>query len=686
MKLATDVGGTSTDLAQFYFDQSRGVGEIRISKTHTTPSHYENGVLETIRMANVDLQDQDFLIHGTTVVINAILERKFSKTALITTSGFKDVLEIGRGSRPDIFNLNFKKQPPFIERYLRLEVDERMNYKGEVVKKMNLNTLPGLIQLLKSENIESLAICFLHAYKNPKHEQQLANRIRSIWPECETICSHEVTREWREYERTSSTVLAACIKPIAKKYLQSLESKISKIGYKNKLYVMQSNGGMNTVDDIKLNPITMIESGPSGGIIGAKALGELIGKNNLIVLDIGGTTAKCTLIQHGEVSITTNYKVEKTKKQVGYPLLTPVIDIVEIGNGGGSIAWVDEGGKMHVGPESAGADPGPASYGKGGKQMTTCDANLVCNRIHSDFFMGGSQLPDMDKVGEAIEPLTANFDISPGEVARGILRISNANMINALKQITINKGHDPRDFSLIVFGGGGGLHGAFLAEEMRIPEVIIPIHAGVFSAFGMLMADLRRDYVQTHVIDLNADNLDLVINIIAEMRQVAFANYQKEGYHIEQVEFKYFVDMRYKRQEHNIKIPLDLEDFQIDSFRELFHSMHQNEYSFRLDDSELELVNFHLIALVGIEKPRISTVPQTGKKLKEALYASEMVDFDEYGKHLTHFYKRRELEPAMIITGPAIVVEETTSTVVPPGKMVEVDEYTNLIIRNSENG
>ena len=684
--MATDVGGTFTDLAHFYIDKDSGTGKIQISKTHTTPGNYEDGVLETLRKTRIDLKNQAFFIHGTTVVINAILERKCAKTALLTTAGFRDVLEIGRGSRPDIFNFKFKKQPALVDRYLRFEVEERMNYKGEVVKRINLDSIADILPLLKSENIESLAICFLHAYINPTHEKQLAERITSIWPEVEVISSHNVTREWREYERTSSTVLAASIKPIAKNYLHRLETEILKIGYKNKLYVMQSNGGMNTVDDIKLNPITMIESGPSGGVIGAIALGEIIGKKNLIVLDIGGTTAKCTLIQNGEVTITTNYKIEKTKKQVGYPLLTPVIDIVEIGNGGGSIAWIDEGGKMHVGPKSAGADPGPSSYGKGGKLMTTCDANLICNRIHKDFFMGGSQLPNMERVGEAIEPLTSYFDMSADAVARGILRISNANMVNALKQITINKGHDPRDFSLVVFGGGGGLHGAFLAEELRIPEVIIPIHAGVFSAFGMLMADLRKDFVQTHVIDLQTHNLVIIKKIFEEIKNDALINYSKEGYNKEQVEFKYFVDMRYKGQEHNIKTPLDLGSFDVGSIRELFNEMHLNKYAFRLEENELELVNFHLIAIARIEKPKISIVPQTGKKLNEALYATEMVDFDEYGKHSTHFYKRNELEPDMIIKGPAIVVEETTSTVVPPGKLVEVDKYTNLIIRKAENG
>ena len=374
MRVATDIGGTFTDLVCLEFDKNTGkpIG-VKVAKSDTTPTNFEQGILNTINKGAINLQKVDFFAHGTTVVINALTEHKGAKTALITTKGFRDVLEIARCNRPDLFNFNFIKQPPFVPRYLRFEVEERMSYKGDVLRGLDMKSLEQILKKCEKEKVEAIAICLLHAYKNPIHEIQLKKRLLELNISVEVIASHEVTREWREYERTSSTVLSGYVLPIAKKYLNNLESKLKAQGLKDTPYIMQSNGGITTINDVKTNPITMVESGPASGVFGAIALGKVIGKNDLIVLDIGGTTAKCALVENGQVKITTNYKIEHSRTQAGYPIQTPVIDIVEIGNGGGSIAWVDQGGKMHVGPKSAGAMPGPAASCRGGKNLKTTD-------------------------------------------------------------------------------------------------------------------------------------------------------------------------------------------------------------------------------------------------------------------------------------------------------------------------
>ncbi len=682
MRVATDIGGTFTDLVFFDYDrETKEVKKVEVSKSSTTPGEFEKGILNAIKKIDLDLNTIDFFAHGTTVVINAITERKGSKTALITTEGFRDVLEIARGTRPDLYNFNFKKEEPFVERYLRQEVRERINYLGEIITPLDETTVDGHIAEFIKEGVEAIAICFLHGYKNPIHEKQLATYIRTKYPQFEVITSHEVTREWREYERTSSTVLSAYVKPIATKYLNNLTHHLHKLGYKNNLYIMQSNGGITTVEDVKANPITLIESGPASGMLGAVVLGRTIGKENLLVLDIGGTTAKCSLIENGIPKIVTTYNIEKTKTQAGFPILTPVIDIVEIGNGGGSIAWLDDGGKMRVGPKSAAANPGPSSYGKGGTSFTTTDANVVCNRIHKDYFLGGELKPDFDSIKNAANPLCEELDMTIEEIARGVIRVANSNMVNALKSVSVNKGYDPRDFSLVVIGGGGPMHGAYLAEELQMPEIIIPLNAGVFSAFGMLMSDLRRDYIRTDVMNLNVSNFSTLKDVFQEMKNEAIKAYERDAYQKEDIQFEYFLDLRYDGQEHSVKLKLsNLDHLKMDEIETNFHQLHKKRYAFSLADTKIEIVNYHLVAEVIVNKPVIGKVESKGNTVKEALITSEKVDFDVSGVHESRFFDRDKLDPGMTIEGPAIIVEQSTSTVVPPKHQFRIDEYANIII------
>jgi N-methylhydantoinase A len=682
MRIATDIGGTFTDLVCLEFDKESGkpIG-VKVAKSDTTPSNFEQGILDTIEKADIDLNKIDFFAHGTTVVINALTERKGSKTALITTKGFRDVLEIARCNRPDLFNFNFVKQPPFVPRYLRFEVEERMNYKGEVLKELNTSTLMSIIKTCKEENVEAIAVCLLHAYKNPDHEIRLVEKLNKLYPEVEIIASYQVTREWREYERTSSTVLSGYVLPIAKKYLNNLEDKLKAKGLKNAPYIMQSNGGITTINDVKSNPITMVESGPASGVFGAIALGKVINKKDLIVLDIGGTTAKCALVENGQVKITTNYKIEHSRIQAGYPIQTPVIDIVEIGNGGGSIAWIDAGGKMHVGPKSAGAMPGPAAYGRGGKNLTTTDANIITGRIHPDYFLGGELEPDYVSIDIAAESLSKELKGSKQDIAKGIIRVANANMINALKLISVNKGHDPRDFTMMVIGGGGAMHGADLARELQVSELIIPSHAGVFSAFGMLMSDIRRDYIRTNVITLIQDQRHIIQSTFNEMEKEAIDNFQLDGYNLDDIKFTYYTDLRYAGQEHYVKVLLSNFDNNtpLDVIINYFHKEHKKQYSFELDTT-VELVNFHLVAEVEVDKPEFPKMEVTGKKVEDAIFDTREVDFDDLGIHNTPFYHRDLLEPNMTFNGPAIIAENATTTVVTPKYIVNIDEYGNLIL------
>jgi len=682
MRVATDIGGTFTDLVCLEFDKKSGkpIG-VTIAKTDTTPSNFEEGILNAISKSNLNLSEVDFFAHGTTVVINALTERKGAKTALITTKGFRDVLEIARCNRPDLFNFNFVKQPPFVPRFLRFEVEERMDYKGEVVTALNTDNLEEIVRVCREEKVEALAVCFLHAYKNPVHELKLIQEIKPLLPGVEIIASHEVTREWREYERTSTTVLSSYVLPIAKKYLNKLEERLKQNGLHNTPYIMQSNGGITTINDVKANPITMVESGPASGVFGAIALGKVINRKNLIVLDIGGTTAKCALVENGQVKITTSYKIDHSKTKAGYPIQTPVIDIVEIGNGGGSIAWIDAGGKMHVGPKSAGAMPGPAAYGRGGNNLTTTDANIILGRIHPHYFLGGELKPDYNSIDKASKSLCDTLNTTKEDIAKGIIRVANANMTNALKLISVNKGYDPRDFSMVVIGGGGAMHGADLARELQVPELIVPPHAGVFSAFGMLMSDLRRDLIRTNVVPLINETKSIIQHLFSEMRNDAIAKYKADGFEENLIKFTYYTDLRYAGQEHYVKVELPdfSKDTLLDEIINNFHKAHKKQYSFSLD-ALVELVNFHLVAEVEVDKPDFPKLKVSEKLAEDAIFGFQEVDFDDLGKHNTAFYNRELLSPEMRILGPAVIAENATTTLVTPIQKLTVDIYGNLII------
>ena len=439
------------------------------------------------------------MAHGTTVVINAITERKGVTVGLVTTEGFRDVLEIGRGNRPDFFNLDWRKPRPLVPRHLRRELPGRLTQLGQERAPLDLAPVASIVEDFKAEGVEAIAVCLLNAYADPRHEVAAVEAFRAAWPEVSVVGSHEITREWREYERSSTAVLSAYVQPSTERYLTRLSDRIEADGFTGRLSIMQSNCGVDSPERSRRVPITMVESGPASGVWGAAELGRLIGEPNVLALDIGGTTAKCSLVREGTVSVLTDYWIERDARSAGYPAMIPVVDLVEIGQGGGSIAWVDEFQRLHVGPRSAGAMPGPAAYGRGGTEATTTDANLALGRINADYFVGGEVEADMAAVNRALDEMASRLGITRVEAARGIVRIADHNMVNALKLVSVNRGHDPRDSTLVAFGGGGGMHASALAAELGMGRVVIPFAADVFAAWGMLMSDLRRDVFLTRV-------------------------------------------------------------------------------------------------------------------------------------------------------------------------------------------
>jgi N-methylhydantoinase A len=674
-RLAVDIGGTFTDLVTL--DETSG--EVAVSKAPTTPRRFEDGVLAAIEQ--VDFDGVSFLAHGTTVIINALTERTGARTALLTTRGFRDVLEIQKANRPDLYDLRYEKPRPFVPRRLRFEVTERVDYRGVELVPLDEAEVRAAVAEAKRQGAEALAICFLHAYANREHERRAAGIVRDEWPEASVSVSHELSSEWREYERTSTAVLDAYVKPVTSRYLGALASRLEAVGISaSERYAMQSNGGVSTFEVAARAPINLVESGPVGGVIGAAALGALVGEPNLITLDIGGTTAKASLIERGEIRVSGDYAIERTPIFAGYPVKVPIVDVVEIGSGGGSIAWLDPVGSLKVGPRSAGAEPGPACYGQGGTEPTLTDANVVAGRINPEYFLGGRILLDVDASRRALQPLADALNVDVEAAALGVIRIANASMIHLLKLVSVRRGRDPREFSLVAFGGGGSMHACALARELRAARVIVPPSPGHFSAWGMLASDLRHDAVQTRLV--RADRLadEKLEEAWRDLEERLLATFASEHRSADDVEFARSADMRYAGQEHTVDVPVASGDGRTE-IEQCFHDLHEQLYTFRLD-SPIEFVNFRLAGFGSVRKPELGRLERNGDA-SGALKGSRAVDFDELGRHEARIYERAGLAAGAALEGPAVVEEPAASTVVFPGQMLRVEEHGLLVIEGN---
>ena len=515
--IAIDIGGTFTDLVACDVE----TGAVAYTKSPTTYDRLGEAIFECIRKAAIDARQASFVKHGTTLVINALLQRVGAKTALLATKGFRDLLEIGRGNRTRPFDLRFHREPPLIPRELRFEVTERVRGSGQVQTPLAVGELKNLADKMREAGVEALAISFLNSYLTPDHEQAAAAEMRRLLPGVFVTTGTELTREWHEFERTATAAANAYVGPQVSKYIAEFDSELRQGGFTGSLLLMGSHGGVISAERGCREPITLVESGPVGGCIGAASYGHLLGVDNLVAFDMGGTTAKCAMIERGRYAVESIYHIGGP--DAGFPIRGNVIDILEVGVGGGSIAWLDDQRRLNVGPRSAGSMPGPACYGRGGTEPAVTDANLVLGRLDPGNFLGGEMRLEASKAREVLDrriagPLGYHGEDAVTRAAKGVLTIANLTMSSIIKKVSIARGYDPRDFALFCYGGGGPLHGIELARALKIPRVIVPPEPGNFSAVGMLLADPRLDTAQTFVVRLNPDNLAKVIVHIRRAR------------------------------------------------------------------------------------------------------------------------------------------------------------------------
>ena len=669
-RIAVDIGGTFTDVV--LFDQETGTLEtVKVLSTHEDLSI---GIIEGMERLVSNLADLAFFVHGTTAGINAFLERKGVHTALLTTEGFRDVYEIGRANRPDMYNLFYQKPVPLVRRRHIYEVPERMLYDGTVERPLEEKALDPIIEKLRANQFASIAVCLLHAYVNPEHELLVEEVLHRHLPGVSVSLSHRVAREWREYERTSTTVINAYIAPIIERYLNSLESKVRVGGFEERLHVMESNGGVMTSTAAKRNPIQTLFSGPVGGAIGTAAVGQLLGEDHLICIDMGGTSFDVGLVVEGVPDVTTETDLE------GFPVLMPIVNIHSIGAGGGSIAWLEAGG-LRVGPQSAGSEPGPACYGRGGSEPTVTDANVVLGRVDPEYFAGGDYRLDVGKARQAVAQVADQLDLGVDQLAEGIIDIVNANMANAIRAITVGKGIDPRDFALVAFGGAGPMHAVALAQELQIPRIIVPNLPGTFSAWGMLQTDIRHDLVRTFYQRVSETKAAALQMEYRDMEQAGAVLLADEKVDLADMRFVRTADMRYVGQEYFVNIPLPAE-IEAEVLAELpgrFHQAYLDRYGHSNPEEAIEFVNLRVSSIGTLPKGQ---VPVTEDEIRAKEAKPTRRDQAYFGGAWldASVFMRENLLPGQTFTGPAIVLEPSCTTVMPSGCCARVDAFGNLEI------
>jgi len=679
LRIAADVGGTFTDIV--VFDETGG--DTFYGKTLSTPRHLVEGVVSGIHKAGTTLKQARLLLHGTTIAINTVLERSGARTALLTTEGFRDVYEIGRINRPQAYNLFFKKHVPLVKRSLRFEVNERVDARGEVLTPLDEVQLAQIAGRFRDLGIEAVAILFMHSYRNPTHEQRARQLLEEQCPGMFVSASHELSREYREFERTSTVAANAYIGPRIDAYLGEMQQRFAEESFAGSFFVVQSNGGLFDVARARRECIRMLESGPAAGVIGAKAVCDRLGLRNAIAFDMGGTTAKAGVVLNREVLMAGSIMIGGYEE--GLPIQIPLIDTQEVGTGGGSIARVEEGGGLRVGPQSAGAAPGPVCYDLGGSQPTVTDANLVLGRLAPDHFLGGEMKLNLEKATDALRRLVAEpMEISLTDAANGIIRIAATTMASVVTRVTTERGLDAGDFAMVAYGGAGPLHAAIVARELQIPSVIIPPSPGHFSAYGMLMADLRRDFVRTwfqpvaklsfqeleaHYADMETDGMRALKRDIEDRNRIACVR---------------AADMRYVGQEHPVTVELPASFFdqpERAALKQLFDAEHRKRYGFDAPGEPAEIVSLHSSVIGLLDKPHARPL---GRRLAAAQLrsaATRNVFFTEVGAYVdTAIYSRRDLLAGDRISGPALVEEYASTTVVLPGDSLEVSEFGDLVI------
>tara|TARA_Y100000590_G_scaffold147108_2_gene168934 strand:+ start:2442 stop:4469 length:2028 start_codon:yes stop_codon:yes gene_type:complete len=668
-RVSADIGGTFTDIV---IEDSKKKN-IFTSKVLSTPKNPAFAVLDGLKKKINNFNQINFLVHGTTVGLNAFLERKGSRVLLIMTSGISDTYTIARGDRKTLYDVQYRKPKQLVSRKDVHEVKERMSWEGKIIEKIDKKSFVSIIKKIKNENIKAVAICFLHSYLNPSHEIQ-AKRIlkKELKKDIIISLSHEIAREWREYERSSTAVMNAYIGPIVNNYLIRLENELLEKGYSKTLYVMQSNGGVIRAKTAIENPVHTLLSGPVGGTIGGAALSKIIKKPNLICVDMGGTSFDMSLIINGRPKITNE------TEQESLPLLIPFVDIHTIGAGGGSIAWL-EAGALRVGPQSAGADPGPACYGKGGLEPTVTDANLFLGRIGSDSKLGGWMQLDSTSSEKVIRNMAKKLSMTKVELAEGILSIINAKMADAIRTITIKNGIDPREFSLVAFGGAGSMHAIWIAEELEIKEIIVPPNPGNFSAWGMLQTDIRRDLTKNYFTILSETKKSNLKKFFNELIDEASNLLKSEGVSNKKMLFYRTADMRYIGQEYYVNISID-SLLNLNKINSDFHNTYKKTFGHSTPDAPVEIINLRLVAIGLVDRVIDYSKINNQKTTKRVNIKKREVIFNNV-KHLTNIINRNSIKLKDRLNGPLIIEEESATTVVSPKYFVNKDLMGNLIIK-----
>jgi N-methylhydantoinase A len=679
IRLSADVGGTFTDVAAF--DET--TGELRLGKTLTTPARLVAGVENGVARADAQFRATRLFLHGTTIAVNTILERTGATCALITTQGFRDIYEIGRVNRPESYNLFFRRHEPLIDRDLRYELRERMDAQGRVLIKLDEDAVRAAAADAVRAGAQAVAILFLHSYRNPAHEQRAKAIIAESHPHLFVTASHELSQEYREFERTSTAAANAYVGPRVRRYLGEMGEHLAAAGFGGEFLIVQSTGGLFGVDEAQSACIRMLESGPAAGVIGTKALCDGIALEHAIAFDMGGTTAKAGVIHDGAVLMTGSALIGGYA--TGLPVQMPMIDIQEVGTGGGSIARV-EMGALHVGPESAGAQPGPVCYGQGGTEPTVTDANLVLGRLGSDRFLGGEMRLDLAGAERALaERVAGPLGLDLTAAADGILRIATTKMSHMVRWVTTERGLDAADFTLVAYGGAGPLHAAMVARELRIAKVVIPRAPGHFSAYGMLVADLRRDFVKTWFTSLAEASFAAMEAIYAEMEQRGRAAVRQSEVAVSGIAVQRAADMRYVGQEHAVTVELAAELFAAEdreAIKRRFDAVHERRYGYSAPGEKAEIVSLRSAITGLMRKPKFEPIAAGGSEAPdEAFRGTRAVYFAEAGRHVdTPTYDRAALLAKNRIAGPALIEEYASTTVVHPGDVVTVDAFGDLVI------
>ena len=690
-RVGVDVGGTFTDVVFVGSD-----GTMFIKKVSSTPPNYSQGIASGIEeiLSENDLSSESIeeVIHGTTVVTNTILGLSGAKTGLITTKGFRDILEIGRSRRPEAYNLSWMKPPTLIPRYLRFEINERVTAKGEIICPLDVDEVISVIDKLVAYGVESVGVCLINSPHNSSHEQKIGQLLRERAPQLYISLSSEIMCMLKETERSSEVAINAYVMPVVARYMKSLVSNLASIGVKKSVYIMQSSGGMTTPEASMDKPIEIIECGPAAGVVGCQYLASKLGIDDIITFDMGGTTTKASIIEHGEYARAMEYEVaagihraSRLLKGSGYILRVPSIDIAEVGSGGGSILQMDIGGILNVGPKSAGAVPGPVCYGLGGTEPTLTDCYVVLGYLHPDYLLGGSFKINSQKSYQAIEEKIAKpLGRSTVEAAYGAYELANSNMARAIAAVSVERGRDPRKFSLLAFGGAGSLHAVAMVRALQMKSVIITPYPGTFSALGLVFADIERNYIRAFMHVLDESVLQAMDNLFQEMTKEAISSAEIWGYTGAEIKIGRYVDLRYYRQTSEIMIPVpdgELTPKQLTVLRQRFNEQHKETYDFCLLESIVQVVSLRIVARIPRSRPALPERAITGRKLSQPGLTQQRKAYfgKQYGSVVVPVLGLEQLGQSPK-EGPLIIESYDTTIVVPPGCDVASGQAGTVVI------